>query len=330
MQRQNIDAAGHTAKAPWIAYKWLQAKKNIRTQHDLENELRKFAASRQLNERVGISQSALSGILSGQRRMSDGFCEVMTLYLRDIRNEESFKFPDNVELLLNELRDSNDNIDQELVDQSHHLTNIEIPRIEKERKNLNHLNGAWHLYFYSRRDGDLSRKIRRALIVFCQDPNNQNPYAKMSVKSIGESTQWIGECEKIEKYWYVSLDRGDIFIERMFLILPCPDYWNDILVGMVTGIEGRKRNLVHPIISTKCIVMKCQEELNFEKLSDDDIDLIRKRYCGYVEEHEWIEKYMKEHEYFVERMNNEVSEDNIPFVLKLEPNGEQFMTIKPT
>lgn len=325
MQRQHIRVEGGMPPAPWIVYRWLQAKKSIRTQQDLETELRRFAVERQLNERRGISQSSLSGILSGQRRMSPGFCELITLYVQYVRNDDSFKFPEDSGILLDEMRELNENIDQELIDQSHDYNqNDDLSKIENQRKNLNHLNGVWHLYFYSRRDNEASRKIRRSIIIFNQDINNENPYAKMSVESIGQTTKWTGECEKIEKYWYVSLDRNDIFIERMFLILPCPDYWNDILIGMATGIEGRKGNLVHPIISTKCIVRKCQEEVSFENLSDEDIDFIRKRYCGYVDEHEWIEKDMKTHENFAKRMNNEVLEKNIPFVLKVEPNGDKI------
>ena len=207
MQRQSMDAEGGKPPAPWIVYRWLQAKKNIRTQQEVEAELRRFAVDRQLSERRGISQSSLSGILSGQRRMSPGFCELITLYVQCIRNDDSFKFPEDAEILLNEMREINENVEQDLIEQSRHYANSEILSIDNQKRVLNHLSGAWHLYFYSRRDSDISRKIRRAIITFSQDHKNENPYAKMSVKSVGKTSIWIGECEKIEKYWYVSIDR---------------------------------------------------------------------------------------------------------------------------
>ena len=329
MQNQGIDAEGGVVRAPWIAYRWLQAKKSIRSQQEFEAELRRFAVEQQLNETRGISQSSLSGILSGQRRMSTKFCELMTLYFQSVRNDTSFKFPDDVGILLEEMRDISNTIDQEIIEQSGRFITHEVPSADYEKQTINHLNGAWQIFFYSHREGDLSRKIRRALIIFHQDPRTNNPYAKMSVKSIGETTRWIGACEKIEKYWYVSLDRNDIFVQRMFLILPCPDYWNDILVGMATGIEGRKGNLVHPIVSTKCLLKKCKEKFDFDKLNDDDeIEIIRQEYCGYIGEQEWIKTDMNGHLDFVRLMSNEVSEDDVPFVLKFEPNIESARNIK--
>ena len=63
-----------------------------------------------------------------------------------------------------------------------------------------------------------------------------------------------------------DLKRIDAKIEKMYLILPYPDYWNDTLVGITLGIEGRIRRFLHPIVATKCIATKLDEKIDIENI----------------------------------------------------------------
>lgn len=271
-----------------------------------------FKRKKNIVDPDGTSQPSLSKAYRGQKSLSEATCRVIGEFVSEIIGRP-FKFPKDIHK--NQSSSEKRSPNETFYDDAK-------TAISKKQTTQDYLEGCWNFFFRSRRDSDTERMIRKAALIFCS--SSSSPH--MEVISIGESTVWQGTCEEVEGYVYVDLQRCDLFIEKMYVIFRSPNHWNQLLEGQTLGIQGRKGGSLHPIISTKFIAFKSEEAIdidlifNGKKIDLEELVSCREKLnCGYIHETDLVGIDALSDIDVLDKINNSVQENDLPFVLKTEP-----------